>query len=302
MDHHLISEYIENLPLKATFCRGYKPNDVYEVIYNLSSMYNELLSEACKEAECRSVSRPQILHAEAVAKEGEQRLDYTETENLSLESPDESVVLQMTDKEVSKLTRKELLEILLEQNKEKDLLQQQLKEKNHMISVLNKKLEEREIHLKEAGTIADAAFKLNGVYGAVERAAEQYLDNLQRLYEEEKVVYEQKEKDVNEKCQALIDATYRKCDALKNDTVKACKALMLSTEKNCKEKEAEAEEKSRMIIEEAKLKAKAEERNHADGSGLFSSESGDFEELMTFLKQFESVDYGKSEETNRESN
>lgn len=49
MNTHKISEYIENLPLQKSFCYGYKPNDVFDVICNISSMYNQLLSEAYAE-------------------------------------------------------------------------------------------------------------------------------------------------------------------------------------------------------------------------------------------------------------
>ena len=167
---------------------------------------------------------------------------------------------------------------------EKESLQKQLDEKNHMISALNQQLETREIHLKEAGTIADAAFKLNGVYSAVERAAEQYLDNLQTLYEKEKDVYAKKEKEVYQKCRALIDATYQKCDAVKADTVKTCKALILSTEKRCKEKEEEAEEKSRLILQQARMNSDAGDFDLSARLEDFCSTEEGFEEIMTFLK------------------
>ena len=310
MDYRSISEYIENLPLKETLCRGYKPNDVYEVICNISSMYNELLSEACKELEAM---RKNNHHAPCMAYE----IDKKEQKNTSIEethtapevqpekevrpmekvkktvlveseNPAELVAqidnLPMTDKEIRKLKRRDLLEILLEQSKEKESLQKQLDEKNHMISALNQQLETREIHLKEAGTIADAAFKLNGVYSAVVRAAEQYLDNLQTLYEKEKDVYAKKEKEVYQKCRALIDATYQKCDAVKADTVKTCKALILSTEKRCKEKEEEAEEKSRLILQQARMNSDAGDFDLSARLEDFCSTEEGFEEIMTFLK------------------
>ena len=82
----------------------------------------------------------------------------------------------MTDKELKKLTRAELLEMLLIQSKEKRLLEEKLQE-------AEKKLEEREIMVAEAGSIAEAALKLNGVFEAVQQAADQYLENVKRLAE-----------------------------------------------------------------------------------------------------------------------
>ena len=77
----------------------------------------------------------------------------------------------MTDKELRKLKRGELLEMLLEQSKENEELKKQLYD-------MQKKLENRDIILKESGSIAEAALKLNGVFEAAEKAAEQYLENI----------------------------------------------------------------------------------------------------------------------------
>lgn len=77
----------------------------------------------------------------------------------------------MTDKELRKLKRIEILELLLEQSKENERLKEQLAE-------MNKKLEDKEIAIKESGSIAEAALKLNGIFEAAQKAADQYLENL----------------------------------------------------------------------------------------------------------------------------
>ena len=48
---HEISEYIDNLSFKKVLCKGFRPDDVYEAICNISSMYNQILSEAYAENE-----------------------------------------------------------------------------------------------------------------------------------------------------------------------------------------------------------------------------------------------------------
>ena len=77
----------------------------------------------------------------------------------------------MTDKELRKLRRGELLEMLLEQTKENERLKKQLAD-------LKAQLENREIILKRSGSIAEAALKLNGVFEAAQKAADQYLENI----------------------------------------------------------------------------------------------------------------------------
>ena len=49
MNTHVISDYIENLPLRRSFGIGYRVDAVYDVICNICSMYNQLLSEAYTE-------------------------------------------------------------------------------------------------------------------------------------------------------------------------------------------------------------------------------------------------------------
>ncbi len=77
----------------------------------------------------------------------------------------------MTEKELRKLKRIEILELLLEQSRENERLKEQLAE-------MNKKLEDKEIAIKESGSIAEAALKLSGIFEAAQRAADQYLQNL----------------------------------------------------------------------------------------------------------------------------
>lgn len=82
----------------------------------------------------------------------------------------------MTDKELRKLSRPELLEMLLFQSKEVERLKNELDE-------ANRKLEDRRICLKESGSIAEAALKLNNIFEVAQRAADQYLESIENLGE-----------------------------------------------------------------------------------------------------------------------
>lgn len=83
----------------------------------------------------------------------------------------------MTDRELRKLSRAELLELLLEETRENEKLRAQVEE-------MEEKLKDRRILLGQAGSIAEAALRLNGVFEAAEEAAQQYLENVRRLAEE----------------------------------------------------------------------------------------------------------------------
>lgn len=73
-----------------------------------------------------------------------------------------------------KLRRADLLEMLIEQGKEVEALRTQVEE-------LQKKLDEKTIRLEQAGNIAEAALKLNGVFEAAQAAAQQYLESVQEM-------------------------------------------------------------------------------------------------------------------------
>lgn len=79
----------------------------------------------------------------------------------------------MTDRELRKLSRRELLELLVEQERELGRLQEELQE-------AEERTRSREIRISKAGSIAEAALMLSGVFEAAQAAADQYLDNIRR--------------------------------------------------------------------------------------------------------------------------
>ena len=131
-------------------------------------------------------------------------------------------------KELQKLKRVELLELLLEQTRENEALKHELEEKNKIIDELNVKLENRKIELENAGSIAEASLKLNGVYEAIEKAGEQYLENLQMLCEKEEYLVSKKEEEIERKCAMLLRATRERCDLMKEETKKYCEEVEAS--------------------------------------------------------------------------
>ncbi len=83
----------------------------------------------------------------------------------------------MTEKELRKLSRADLMQLLLELSQENDRLRSQLE-------TAEQKLKSRQLQLANAGTMAEAAMKLNGVFEAADAACKQYMENIQRLTRE----------------------------------------------------------------------------------------------------------------------
>lgn len=80
----------------------------------------------------------------------------------------------MTEKELKKQSRAELLELLLLQTKESERLRSQLEKAQQHLA-------DRQLQVQEAGNLANAVMAVNGVMEAAQAAAQQYLDNLARM-------------------------------------------------------------------------------------------------------------------------
>ena len=77
----------------------------------------------------------------------------------------------MTDKQMQKLNRAELLEMLLQRTRECDELRAEL-------DAVRGRLESRELAVTESGSIAEAAIRVSGVFEAAQQAADQYVENV----------------------------------------------------------------------------------------------------------------------------
>ena len=106
----------------------------------------------------------------------------------------------MTDKELQKLSRTELLELLLVQSRELD-------KKNQELESLRAQLQTRQIALSQAGNIAEAALRLNGIFEAAQAAADQYLENVMSPVN-----------DTQQQCSQMLEQTQQQCQQMRQST------------------------------------------------------------------------------------
>ena len=78
----------------------------------------------------------------------------------------------MPDRELRRMRRAELVEIILALKQTED----RLRAEN---AALSAQLQERQIHIENAGSIAQAALELNNVFAAAQAAADDYLHSVQ---------------------------------------------------------------------------------------------------------------------------
>jgi len=81
------------------------------------------------------------------------------------------------DKDLRSLNRRELLEMLVIQTRRVEELEQSVRE-------LQKKIDDKKIEVNKIGNIAEAAISVNEVFASAQRAADQYLENIDRLVKE----------------------------------------------------------------------------------------------------------------------
>ena len=100
----------------------------------------------------------------------------------------------MTEKEIHRLRKQDLLQLLLTQGKEAAALQEEIGRLSASLADAessNERLREimkvwranRNIELEQAGSIAEAALRLNRVFETAQKAADQYLYNLKQRCE-----------------------------------------------------------------------------------------------------------------------
>lgn len=105
----------------------------------------------------------------------------------------------MTEKDLRKLNRTDLLELLLQQSYEMELLREELEAAKSQLS-------NRTIVMEQAGSIAEAALQLNGIFAAAENACAQYMDSIKNLSGRQEEV-----------CQKMVEETRQKCDKMLAD-------------------------------------------------------------------------------------
>ena len=80
----------------------------------------------------------------------------------------------MSKSDLHKLGKTELLQIIYEQEKQITTLKSEIEN-------LNKKIDDRTIDLKEAGSIAEASLKINKIFEEAQKAADEYLNSVKKL-------------------------------------------------------------------------------------------------------------------------
>lgn len=124
--------------------------------------------------------------------------------------------IKTADKDLKKLNRIELLEIMVEQETEIERLRAELAEANQKLAEANLKLEDRRTQMEDVGSIAEAALKVSGVFELAQQAADQYLKELKEKYDCD---FAEKEAECEAEIRRMLAETAQYCEQKKEQAI-----------------------------------------------------------------------------------
>lgn len=144
----------------------------------------------------------------------------------------------MTDKELKRLSRGELLEMLIQQSKELERLRKQL-------DAAESALRNREIAITNAGSIAEAALQLNGVFTAAQDACQQYMENICHLSQNQERICAQRDAESQAEAKRIVEEARKESEALEHETRMMCAEMVTKAKA---ESQAYWDEVSRRLV------------------------------------------------------
>lgn len=145
-------------------------------------------------------------------------------------------LIDMTDRDLRKLSRLDLLELLIEQRME-------LIDVKERLQAAEEKLQSREIIINEAGSIAEAALQLNDVFTSTELACKQYLDNVQIICERQKRTSNYRLQKAREQAEQILQDARRSCNEMEEAARLRCDEMLLKAETEAQQYWNEVSEK-----------------------------------------------------------
>lgn len=125
----------------------------------------------------------------------------------------------MTERELKKLRRADLLEMMLTLTQENEELRAQLEQSQRQLA-------ERTISIENAGSLAEAALQLNGIFEAAQAACDQYTQNIRQRSENIDAFCTRAEQETREKCERMERETREKCDRMERETQEKCERTL----------------------------------------------------------------------------
>ena len=113
----------------------------------------------------------------------------------------------MLNKELKKLSRRELVDIIYQLKKNEQQMEAQ-------IAALEESLQEKRIRISVAGSIAEAALGVTNVFSTAQMAADLYLHEIERMKEETEKECERMLEEANRRAERTILESKKRADSI----------------------------------------------------------------------------------------
>lgn len=131
----------------------------------------------------------------------------------------------MADRELKKLSRLELIDLIYQLRSENVELEQRLNE-------CDAKLSERTITVENAGSIAAAALALNDVFETAQRAADQYLHSVKMACTGQETQIQK----TKQQCAQMLSEAAEEAEKIRSDAEKERLERLAAADRECKKK------------------------------------------------------------------
>ena len=155
----------------------------------------------------------------------------------------------MADRELRRMHRAELIEIIYALKQSED----QLKAQN---AALTAQLQDRQLRLEKAGSIAQAALELNNVFAAAQAAADDYLHSVQASLADTDAAANtlsqarSEARRILEQAQADADALTAASEQKRTQTEADCKAMMEQAEQEVQQRWQAFDRKANELLDQ----------------------------------------------------
>lgn len=129
----------------------------------------------------------------------------------------------MTDRQLRKANRADLLKLLLEEKKTNEALRAEIQQ-------LQQTLENRQIRMDQAGSLAEAALKLSGIFDAAETACQHYTENIRALSGRQEEICRKMERETREKCDRMLEQAKQMSRVYWDEYTEKCSRYMKTIE------------------------------------------------------------------------
>ena len=110
----------------------------------------------------------------------------------------------MTERELKRMSRTEILELLLSQTNRIEELEEKLKEATAKAQEATEQIQDRQIKIDQAGSIAEASLQLSGIFQDAQVAADLYLENIKKMEEDTKNQSDKLLADTRNQCDEIV--------------------------------------------------------------------------------------------------